>query len=109
MTRNKELFNTSVFTKAHAGKLSTSNHLKRRGACLINTAASSLKEYMQLLTPATVANLDAAAKPKIIHGTKEMRTYEAIAALTKLCKVMHSGKISSAEWEEQKAVLVEVI
>ncbi|KAL9914435.1 uncharacterized protein ACN2A1_001513 [Glossina fuscipes fuscipes] len=101
------LFDTSAVTKAHAGKLSISNHLKRRGACLINTAASSLKDCMQLFTPATVANLDVAVQRKIIHKEKDIRTYEVIAALTALSEVMHMGEISSAEWEGQKAILLE--
>uniref|UniRef100_A0A1B0AM34 Uncharacterized protein n=1 Tax=Glossina palpalis gambiensis TaxID=67801 RepID=A0A1B0AM34_9MUSC len=105
MARNKELFDTSIVTRAHAGKLSTSNYLKRRGACLINTAAASLKECMQLLTPATVADLDVAVQRKIIYKEKDLRTYEVIAALTALCEVMHTGEISSAQWEGQKAVL----
>uniref|UniRef100_A0A1B0AKQ1 Uncharacterized protein n=1 Tax=Glossina palpalis gambiensis TaxID=67801 RepID=A0A1B0AKQ1_9MUSC len=101
------LFDTSAVTKAHAGKLSISNYLKRRGACLINTAASSLKDCMQLFTPATVANLDVAVQRKIIHKEEDIRTYEVIAALTALCEVMHMGEISSAEWEGQKAILLE--
>uniref|UniRef100_A0A1B0C2L1 Uncharacterized protein n=1 Tax=Glossina palpalis gambiensis TaxID=67801 RepID=A0A1B0C2L1_9MUSC len=42
MARSKR-FDTSVVTRAHARKLSTSNHLKRRGACVINTTGSTLK------------------------------------------------------------------
>ncbi|KAL9921661.1 uncharacterized protein ACN427_002573 isoform 1-T2 [Glossina fuscipes fuscipes] len=103
--KNSNLFDTSIVTSAHAGKLRISNHLKRRGACLINTAASSLKDCMQLFTPATVANLDVAVQSKIIHKEEDIRKYEVIAALTALCEVMHTGEISSAQWEGQKAIL----
>uniref|UniRef100_A0A1B0B0U9 Uncharacterized protein n=1 Tax=Glossina palpalis gambiensis TaxID=67801 RepID=A0A1B0B0U9_9MUSC len=101
------LFDTSVVTKAHAEKICTSNHLKRRGACLKNTSASSLKECMQLFTPATVANLDVAVQSRVLHTEEDMRTPEAFAGLTKLCKVMRKGKISSAQGEGQKAMLTE--
>uniref|UniRef100_A0A1B0BRL9 Uncharacterized protein n=1 Tax=Glossina palpalis gambiensis TaxID=67801 RepID=A0A1B0BRL9_9MUSC len=107
MTNSNQYDLTSI-TKANAGKTGTSNYLKRRGAYLINTSAGSFKELMQLLTPATVANLDAAVKRRIIHERKEIRTYEATAALTELCAIMHRGKISSAEMKEQKAFLAEV-
>uniref|UniRef100_A0A1B0C2A5 Transposable element P transposase-like RNase H domain-containing protein n=1 Tax=Glossina palpalis gambiensis TaxID=67801 RepID=A0A1B0C2A5_9MUSC len=63
---------------------------------------------MYLVTLATVANLDVAVKRKTIRETKEMRTYEAIAALTKLSTIINTGKISSDKWEDQKAVLAEV-
>uniref|UniRef100_A0A1B0B5B9 Uncharacterized protein n=1 Tax=Glossina palpalis gambiensis TaxID=67801 RepID=A0A1B0B5B9_9MUSC len=107
MVRSK-LFDTSVVTKAHARKLSTSNHLKKRGAWLINTGVGSFKELMQLLTPATVVNLDVAVRRRILHTEKDMRTCKGYSALTKLCKVMHTGKISSAQCEGRKAVLAEV-
>ncbi|KAL9890097.1 uncharacterized protein ACN427_009184 [Glossina fuscipes fuscipes] len=101
------LFDTSIVTRAQAGKLSTSNYLKRRGACLISTAARSLKDCMQLLTSATVADLDVAVRRKIIHKEEDIRTYEVIAALTALCEVIHTSEINSAQWERQKAILLE--
>uniref|UniRef100_A0A1B0BL65 Transposable element P transposase-like RNase H domain-containing protein n=1 Tax=Glossina palpalis gambiensis TaxID=67801 RepID=A0A1B0BL65_9MUSC len=102
---NSRLFDTSVVTRAHARKLSTSNHLKRRGACLISTSGQSMKRCMQLLTPATVANLNVAVRRKIISAEKGLRTYRVIASLTEFCEVVHTGKICSAQWEGQKAVL----
>ncbi|XP_037894200.1 uncharacterized protein LOC119640337 [Glossina fuscipes] len=48
------------------------------------------------------------ATVKLVCSATGMRTYEAFAGLTKLCKVMHKGKISSAQWQGQKAVLAEV-
>ncbi|KAL9889040.1 uncharacterized protein ACN427_008463 [Glossina fuscipes fuscipes] len=105
---NSRLFDTSVVTRAHARKLSTSNHLKRRGACLINTSGQSMKRCMQLLTPATVANLNVAVRRKIISAEKDLRTFKVIASLTEFCEVVHTGKICSAQWEGQKAVLAKV-
>uniref|UniRef100_A0A1B0AUN9 Transposable element P transposase-like RNase H domain-containing protein n=1 Tax=Glossina palpalis gambiensis TaxID=67801 RepID=A0A1B0AUN9_9MUSC len=102
---NSTLFDTSVVTRAHARKLSTSNHLKRRGACLINTSGQNVKNCMQLFTPATVANLNVAVRRKIIHKEQDLRTCKVIASLTEFCEVIHTGEICSAQWEGQKAVL----
>ncbi|KAL9930445.1 uncharacterized protein ACN427_014906 isoform 1-T2 [Glossina fuscipes fuscipes] len=105
---NSKLFDTSVITRAHARKLSTSNHLKRRGACLINTSGQNVKNCMQLFTPATVANLNVAVRRKIIHKEQDLRTCKVIASLTEFCEVIHTGEICSAQWEGQKAVLTKV-
>ncbi|KAL9893288.1 uncharacterized protein ACN2A1_008484 isoform 1-T1 [Glossina fuscipes fuscipes] len=102
------LFDTSVVTRAHARTLSTSNHLKRRGTCLISTSGNSTIRCMQLLTPATVANLNVAVRRKIIHKEQDLHTCKVIASLTEFCEVIHAGEICSAQWEGQKAVLTKV-
>uniref|UniRef100_A0A1A9UI30 Uncharacterized protein n=1 Tax=Glossina austeni TaxID=7395 RepID=A0A1A9UI30_GLOAU len=109
MLGTKEPYDATIVRKLAGRKATVWKHSKNRGAKVSIGKGRTLKEIMQLSSPAALATLKIAIKEGFIGSENEMRSYQIFAAMTKFSSIFHSGKITRTNWQEQQAVLEEIV